>query len=116
MVEKDASRLLILWTSGEKETALHMVGMYAVNARSHAWWNEVTVLIWGAAARLAAQDEDVQAKIADLRAAGVRVTACRSCAEKLGVVEKLEEMQIEVFYAGGFLTNWIKSGDQLLSV
>ncbi len=111
-----AKRLLILWTSAERETALHMVLMYATNARKKRWWPEVVLLIWGASARLAAQDTDVQVQLRQAHDAGVRVLACRRCAERLGVVEGLERLGVEVFYTGEFLTEWLRSGDAMLTV
>jgi hypothetical protein len=110
------SRLLVLWTSGEKETALNMVLMYTTNSKLHAWWDEVVLLVWGAASRLVAEDTDVQAGIVTARQAGVRAIACLACAQNLGVVEQLQQQGIEVFYTGQFLTEWLKSGDKVLSV
>jgi hypothetical protein len=113
---KQTERLLVLWTSGEKETALNMVFMYSVNAMRFGWWPSVTVLVWGAATRLAAADAAVQAQIALAREHGVRVIACKKCAENLGAVEALEGLGIEVFYTGEFLTEWLKSGERILSI
>lgn len=116
MSEGQTERLLVLWTSGERETALNMVFMYTVNSRRFDWWGEVTVLVWGAATRLAAEDAAVRARIAEARAQGVRVIACKACAENLGAVEQLESAGVEVFYTGTFLTDWLKSGDRMLTV
>lgn len=30
--------LIILWTSGDKEVALNMVFMYALNSKLNKWW------------------------------------------------------------------------------
>ena len=45
--------LYILWTSGDPVTAEHMVMMYSTKARLYNWWDKVTVIIWGAAQKLA---------------------------------------------------------------
>jgi hypothetical protein len=116
MAEEELSRLLVLWTSGEKLTALNMVLMYTYNAKAHDWWSDITLLIWGAASHLVAEDREVQEQVTAAREAGVRVIACKKCAENLGVVEVLEGLGIEVFYTGEFLTAWLKSGDRILSV
>ena len=116
MTSESPSRLLVLWASGEKETALNMVLMYTTNSKLHNWWEEVVLLVWGAASRLAAEDPDVQACIVAARQAGVRVIACIACARNLGVVEPLQQQGIEVFPTGQFLSDWIKSGDKVLSV
>ena len=31
-------RLVILWTSGDKEVAEKMVFMYTINAKQYEWW------------------------------------------------------------------------------
>jgi hypothetical protein len=110
------SKLLILWTNAQEETVHNMVFMYSVNARLHGWWDEVTLLIWGAPASLSAEDAEVQKDIARAREAGVRVIACKACAERLGVVDALKKQDVEVFYTGEFLTDWLKSGDKLLTI
>jgi hypothetical protein len=116
MSAEGASRLLVLWTTGDKDTALNMVLMYALNSRLRSWWDEVTLLVWGAASRLTADDADVQAQVAAAQRAGVRVIACVACARNLGVVEPLQQLGIEVFPTGQFLTDWLKSGERVLSI
>ena len=49
-------RILVLWTSGEKDTALNMVFMYSLNAKLKGWWDEVTLLVWGASTKLLGTD------------------------------------------------------------
>ena len=111
-----SGQLLVLWTTTERETVDNMVFLYTMNSKLRGWWEEVTLLIWGATARLVAEDESIQENIKGFLEKGIRVIACRKCAENLGVVEKLEAMGIEVFYTGEFLTEWMKSKRALLSV
>jgi hypothetical protein len=108
--------LLVLWTSASKETAIHMVFMYAENSRIKGWWKEVTLLIWGASSKLVSEDEDIQDCIEALQQAGVRTIACRQCAENYNIVDTLEAQRIEVFYTGEFLSDWLKSNNKLLTV
>lgn len=116
MTQEDKKKLNVLWTSGEKETALHMVFMYTVNALKYEWWHEVTLLIWGAATQLSGQDAEIQERIRQAQAAGVRVLACKKCAENLGLVDALEALGVEVFYTGALLTEWLQSEDKLLTI
>lgn len=116
MASNNPSKLLVLWTTRDKTTALNMVFMYSINAMKKGWFDEVTLLIWGASHELVAADEEIQAKIGEALDRGVRVIACKRCAEKLDLVQKLEGLKIEVFYAGEFLSEWLHSGNQLLSV
>ena len=110
------SKLLILWTTGDKDVALNMVFMYAINSKLKGWWDEVVLLVWGSSSRLASQDKEVQSQIAAALKAGVRMIACKQCAENLHVAEALERLGIEVFYTGQFLTDWLKTGERILSM
>jgi len=109
------SRLLVVWSTDNKITALHLVFMYVVNARLKKWWDEAVLLIWGASSLLSAHDREMQDRIVKAREAGVRVIACKACAENLGVADELETLGVEVFYVGEFLSEWLKSGDALLT-
>jgi len=108
--------LFILWTSSEKETFDEMVYMYALNGKKLGWWKEVTLIIWGASARLCGEDEVVQLKIKELAENGVQVTACKACAEDLGVAEKLKNIGVEVKYWGRPLTQVLQSGAKLITI
>ena len=47
---------------------------------------------------------------------GVEVLACRACADRYGVSEKLEELGIKVIYMGEPLTQYLKSGLHVISL
>lgn len=93
-----------------------MVMMYATNAKTRGWWEEVTVIIWGAAAKLVAEDEDIQNYIERAQSVGVHFSACIACARNLGVVEKLIVLNIEVKAWGEPLTELLKKDAKLLTV
>jgi hypothetical protein len=44
----EEDHLHILWTNADPVTAEKMVFMYAANALKFAWWQRVTIIIWGA--------------------------------------------------------------------
>jgi hypothetical protein len=114
MAEK--SHLHVLWTTDNPITAEKMVLMYTVNALAHGWWETVTLIVWGAAATLVCDDPAVRQKVQAATAAGVQVTACKACADQLGVSETLKELGIEVTYWGKPLTEILKNGEPLLTV
>jgi len=114
MIKPDS--LFILWTSAEIETFDEMVFMYALNAKKRNWWKEVTLIIWGASAKLTGQDELIQLKIKELINEGVYVTACKACAEDLGVAILLENLGVEVKYWGSPLTEVLKSDAKLITI
>jgi len=112
----DSDHLYILWTNADPGTAQHMVMMYAKNAIKKEWWERVTVIIWGATAKYAAEDWSIQEAIADAMECGVEFSACIRCADEYGVVGKLNELGIETIPWGPPLTELLKSGARLLTV
>ncbi len=108
--------LYLLWTNADPITAEKMVFMYTVNALLRGWWENVTVIIWGAPTKLVGEDESMQKLVQDAIAAGVHVTACKACADQLGVTECLEGLNIEVKYWGIPLTEILKSDEKLLTI
>ena len=110
------THLYVLWTNDNPITAEKMVFMYTVNSLIHGWWEKVTLIIWGATAKLVSEDETMQEKIKEALDAGVHITACKACADQLGVTEILEKMNIEVKYWGVPLTDLLKREETLLTI
>lgn len=108
--------LNILWTNADPVTSHNMVMMYAINSLLHEWWDEVTVIIWGATVKYVAEDEHIQEKIRMAMHTGVKFSACVACALNLGVKKQLEDMGIEVIPWGEPLTDLIRTGAPLLTV
>ena len=113
---KENTDLYILWTSDNPVTAEKMVFMYGMNSIIRGWWEKVTIIVWGAAALLAAGDADIQKKVKEAQETGVHLIACKACADQLGVTEDLERLGITVEYTGEFLTNILKSKEALLTI
>jgi len=114
MSEKD--HLYLLWTNDNKMTAEKMIFMYTINSLKNGWWNEVTLIVWGAPALLISKDVSIQKKIKEAQAEGVHVTACKACADQLGVTEDLEKIGIEVIYWGIPLTKILKDDEKLITI
>jgi len=110
------SHLYVLWTNDNPVTAEKMVFMYTINSLKHGWWNKVTLIIWGAPTQLVGEDRKIQKLVQDALEAGVHVTACKACADQLGVRDKLEKLNIEVKYWGVPLTEVLRSGEKLLTI
>lgn len=106
----------ILWTTDNKETALNMVCLYAHNAKLKGWMDEVTILVWGASQELINNDKEIQEKVKQMVADGVKVVACLKCAQNLSIVDGLTQCNIDVFYTGEFLSQWIQSGETIITV
>jgi hypothetical protein len=112
----DKTHLYVLWTNDNLITAEKMVFMYTVNSLIHGWWEDVTLIVWGATAKLVSEDANIQKKIKEALDAGVHITACKACADQLGVTEVLEKLQIEVKYWGVPLTEILKNNEKLLTI
>ncbi len=108
--------LFILWTNDNPIVSEKMVCMYAHNAVKKKWWDEVTIIIWGATAKYAATDKNIRNRITGMQSDGVKFSACISCAEQLGVCDELAEIGIELKKWGEPLTEIIKKGKKLITV
>jgi hypothetical protein len=93
-----------------------MISMYAVNSLKHNWWTDVTVIIWGASSKLAGTDVQVQLEIMEMIQQGVKVEACKACADVSEVTGNLENLGVTVRYMGLTLTEILKSGQKLLTI
>ena len=112
----DKTHLYVLWTNDNPITAEKMVFMYTINSLIHGWWEKVTLIIWGAPAKLVGEDETMQEKIKEALDAGVHLTACKACADQLGVTETLQKLGIEVKYWGVPLTDLLTKEEALLTI
>lgn len=112
----EKKHLYVLWTNADPITAEKMVFMYTVNSLLKNWWEKVTLIIWGATAKLVSEDEHIQKMIKKALEAGVHISACKACADQLGVTETLEKLNIEVKYWGVPLTEILKNDETLLTI
>jgi len=108
--------LLVNWTTDNIDTAMSMVLLYTYNAKKLGWFDEITLLIWGASQKLVATNTEVQEQIKMMKDVGIKVIACKKCAEDKGVADELIACDIEVFYTGEVLTPWLLEGKPFLSV
>jgi hypothetical protein len=104
----EASKLGVVWTSGDRDVALKMVFMYTLNAKSQNWFEAVRLVVWGPSAKLLSVDEELQQEVAKMKDAGVELVACKACADSYGVSEKLEQLGVEVKYMGVPLSDMLK--------
>lgn len=110
------NKLNILWANADPVTSELMVMMYVKNAISQGWWDEVQVIIWGATAKLVAENTHIQSLIEKAMQTGVKFTACESCAVELGVNQKIKDLGIELRFMGEPLTKIIKQGEKLITI
>ncbi len=109
------NKLHVLWTTAEKDVALNMIFMYVLNAKKNGWWKEINLIIWGPSARLVAEEPAISAEIIELIHAGIHIEACKACADTYGVSDTLSSLGIDVIYMGVTLTEYLKSGEKLVT-
>jgi len=109
-------RLNILWVTDNKDTIFNMLSMYAINSKSKGWWKEVNVIIWGASAKLVGSDAQVQTEIIEMINKGVTIEACKDCCDNFGVTDRLIKLGVNVRFMGEPLTEYIKSGQSVLTI
>lgn len=108
-------KLVVVWTSGDKEVAKNMVFMYSLNAKKRGWFEDVTFIVWGPSSNLLSNDEELQEALKGMIDEGVKVEACLRCAENYGVVEALKGLGIDVKLMGEPLSNYLKEDHRVLT-
>lgn len=109
-------KINILWTTDNRETIDNMLLMYTKNAKIKAWFDEVNLIIWGASAAVAANDDYVREELKEIIQAGVHVEACRVCTDNMQVTDKLAELGVEIKFMGQPLTSYLKKGETVLTI
>ena len=109
-VSNEPSKLVVVWTSGDREVALKMVYMYTYNAKKNEWWEKIRFIVWGPSSKLLSEDKELQDYLKKIKDVGVEVFACKACADMYGISDKLSELGLEVKYIGKDLTEMLQEG------
>jgi len=81
-----------------------------LNAAENKWMDEVRVIIFGPAEKVAAYSQEVQERLKELQEAGVEIMACKWCADRMNITGILEEAGIKVVYVGSIISQLLKDG------
>lgn len=111
----DNEKLVVVWSSGERDVAIKTVLLYTYKSLTENWWKDVTLIIWGPSVKLVAEGSLVRNFLQKNIDAGVNVVSCKSCADDYEVTEELEGMGIEVKYVGELTTTYIKSDRKVIT-
>jgi len=106
---REQDKLMVIWSSGDRDVALKVCFMYTNAAKKMKWFEEVHIIIWGPSAKLLSEDVELQEKIKLMQKEGVIVEACIACANMYGVAEQLKKMDIDVKGMGRPLTERLKA-------
>lgn len=108
-------KLVVVWSSGDKEVAVNMAFMYTLNAKKKGWFEDITFIVWGPSSKLLSDDVELQESLKEMREEGVRLEACLRCAENYGVVEKLKNLGIDVKLMGHLLSEYLKENRKVIT-
>ena len=109
--EEPNGKLMVVWTSADPEVADKVCLMYTHAAKAYGWFADVRLVVWGPSQRLLVGDPAIQAKVKAMQEDGIAVQACIACAKKLGLVEELEALGVEVRGMGVPLTEALKDDE-----
>lgn len=110
-------KLVVVWTTADRDVALKMVFMYTYNASTarFGWWQDITLVVWGPSSELLSVDTELQEYVTKMKEAGITLEACKACADMYEVSDELTELGIDVKYMGDVLTGYIKEGRHVLT-
>lgn len=109
-------KLNILWTSDNLYTIRNMIAMYSVGSLKAGNWDEINIIMWGASVRLAGISEEAREQIKRMLDAGVHLEACQACSEDFGSTKVLQDLGVTTRYMRQPLTDYIQSGENILTV
>jgi len=110
-----SNKLLIVWSSGEKEVATKLILLYGSVMLERKYWDEATIMLWGPSAKLLAEDRELQEKVRLVQESGVKFNACVVCSDDYGVSKQLQEMNIELIHTGEMLTEALQSDTKVIT-
>lgn len=110
-----ANRLVVVWSSADREVALKCAFMYASNAKTNNWFSDVCLVIWGPSAKLLSEDTELQDYVRRMLQVEVTVEACQACAERYGVSDQLAALGCDVKYMGEPLTDYLQEGRKVIT-
>ena len=108
-------KLVIVWTSDDPYVAERVALMYTHAAKTTGWFSEVTLIIWGPSAKLAAENLKIQEKLKTMQADGVVIEACIVCADAYGVTDDLKQLDFDIKGMGKPLSDYLKSAAKVLT-
>ena len=113
----DQRHLHFLLTNADLTTGKLMVMMYAKYSIKNKWWDQCTVILWGATVKLMAENAEMQTEMRLLQQEyGVNFVGCITCARELDAVDQLTALGVQLEPWGPHLTQLIQTGMPLITV
>lgn len=109
------NKLLIIWSTEELEVAKKMVLLYSGVILPRKYWDEAILMIWGPSAKLLSENLELQNKVKEIAATGVKLQACVVCTDDYGVSDTLRALGVELTHTGEMLTEALQSDWKVLT-
>ena len=84
--------------------------MYAVNALTHGWVEDVKIFFFGPAQKLINEDEELQRYLMEYQNAEQNAVVCKYIADRDSTAKQAEALNMNVEYVGELISNLIKTG------
>ena len=101
------NKLLIVISSADVEVAQKFPLLYSSVALPREYWKKVHMMFWGPSIKLLTH-KDVQEKVKQIQATGVKMSACVVCVEDYNLTKQLKKLNIKVNHTGKLLTKALK--------
>lgn len=102
-------KLLVVWKSEHEIDINKFIVPFTYNSKAQNWFNDVELLIWGASQIQVKENPTYQKHVKTLIHNGVKVYACKMCADDTGSTEVLESLGVTVAYTGTYLAEKLNS-------
>jgi hypothetical protein len=102
------TKLLIVWTNGDKEVAMKLPLLYGSVILERGYWEKAHLMIWGPSIKLAAEDPEIRQRLQQMQDSGVTMSACIVCSDDYGATEALEALGVVTTHTGEMLTDCLK--------
>jgi hypothetical protein len=110
------NKLVVLWKTDSIIDIEELSVPYVFASKKNKWWDEVSVIIWGASQKLVSENKNIQAYIKQMLDKGIHVHACKKCADDLCVSDRLSKIGVDVLYTGVLLTEFLQSDAKVLTI
>lgn len=81
----------------------------------YGWWKDISFIIWEPSSKLLSEDTELQDILKKMKEEGIKLEACKACADEYGVSDKLTKLSVDVKYMGTVLTEYIKSEKHVIT-
>jgi hypothetical protein len=110
------NKLLILWSSADREVAKKMVLLYGSVILPRGYWDEAHLMIWGPSSKLLAEDAELQEMLKTVLDTGVTASTCVVCTDDYGVTDTLSDLGVEPNHTGELFTEALQNDWKVITL